>query len=139
MPFRSPGAWGLALGAAGVLTLARLLLCSIGILLVAVQWLRELIRTLYSRNSRQEQQILAGAALILLPALISVPTQKALLPQREKGFVFCALPDLGQDLADLSPDHKIRLFVHGGGRQVHQRQTIPLKVPDQPGCRIDSQ
>lgn len=90
MPFRSLGSWGLALGAAGVLilvgvivsglaapnplfsifTLAGLLLCGIGILLVAVQWLRELIRALRSRDHRQALLLLLGAALILLPALL---------------------------------------------------------------------
>ena len=90
MPFRYLGAWGLALGAAGVLTLvgvivsglaapnplfsiftlAGLLLCGIGILLVTVQWLRELIRALRSRNYRQALLLLLGAALILLPALL---------------------------------------------------------------------
>ena len=90
MPFRSLGGWGLALGAAGVLilvgvivsglaapnplfsifTLAGLLLCGIGILLAAVQWIRELIRALRSRNCRQALLLLLGAALILLPALL---------------------------------------------------------------------
>lgn len=64
MLFHSLGTWGLVLGAVGVLTLvgvvisglaapnplfsiftlAGLLLCGLGILLMAVQWLRELIR-----------------------------------------------------------------------------------------------
>ena len=90
MPFHSLGAWGLVLGAVGVLTLvgvvisglaapnplfsiftlAGLLLCGLGILLMAVQWLRDLIRALRSHNYRQVLLLLLGAALILLPTLL---------------------------------------------------------------------
>ena len=83
MPFHSLGAWGLVLGAVGVLTLvgvvisglaapnplfsiftlAGLLLCGLGILLMAVQWLRELIRALRSHNYRQVLLLLLGAII----------------------------------------------------------------------------
>ena len=53
-----------------IFTLAGLLLCGLGILLMAVQWLRELIRALRSHNYRQVLLLLLGAALILLPTLL---------------------------------------------------------------------
>ena len=90
MPFRSPGIPGLALGAAGVLilagvvisglaapsilfsalTTAGLLLCAAGILLMAVHWLRELIRALRSRDFRQVLILLLELTLLLLLILL---------------------------------------------------------------------
>ena len=103
MPFHSLGTWGLVLGAVGVLTLvgvvisglaapnplfsiftlAGLLLCGLGILLMAVQWLRELIRPAQSQlstGSAAPAGSRSDLAADTAPALIPTPIKKALLP-----------------------------------------------------------